>query len=564
MELIFSLLQQLSVYLVLAYLLSKTPLFMPLTSVSGRLSQRFTCYILFSLFCILGTYFGLHIEDAIANTRAIGAVMGGLLGGPVVGFAVGLTGGLHRYSLGGFTDLACAISTTAEGVIGGLMHSYFVRRGQVDQLFRPVVVFAVTLFAEIVQMLIILAVAEPFDKAVQLVSAIALPMVIANSVGAAFFMSIILDRKTIYEKYSAAFSNRALKIAQRSVGILSQGFNEESTKKIANIVYEETGVGAVAITDREKILAFIGIGDDHHLPGTPISSGYTRRAIDACELVYADGYDIPYQCSLHEKCRLGSALVIPLVGGNNEVLGTIKLYEPKRKLFSTVNVTLGEGIAKLLSNQILTGRYIQQQNLLVQAELRLLQAQVNPHFLFNALNTISAVIRRDPDKARQLIQHLSQFFRSNLKQNIDTVTLGEELQHVQAYLEIELARFSDRLHIEINVPPSLHALRLPTFTLQPLVENAIKHGTSSLLENGKITINGYSDGGQIILEVEDNAGNYAPVGEESGLGMKIVDKRLKNMFGKHYGLAMSCQPQLWTRATIKLPCENTINGEHAA
>lgn len=209
MELIFSLLQQLSVYLVLAYLLSKTPLFMPITSVSGRLSQRFACYILFSLFCILGTYFGLHIEDAIANTRAIGAVMGGLLGGPVVGFAVGLTGGLHRYSLGGFTDVACAISTTAEGLIGGLMHSYYLRRGQVDQIFKPSVVLGITLVAEIVQMGIILLVADPFSQALQLVSAIALPMVIANSIGAALFMSIIQDRKTIYEKYSAAFSSRA-------------------------------------------------------------------------------------------------------------------------------------------------------------------------------------------------------------------------------------------------------------------------------------------------------------------------------------------------------------------
>ena len=566
MELIFSLLQQLSVYLVLAYLLSKTPLFMPLTSISGRLSQRFTCYILFSLFCILGTYFGLHIEDAIANTRAIGAVMGGLLGGPVVGFAVGLTGGLHRYTLGGFTDLACAISTTAEGLIGGIMHSYYVRRGQADQIFRPQVVFFITLVAEIVQMLIILAVAEPFEKALGLVSAIALPMVIANSVGAAFFMSIIQDRKTIYEKYSAAFSSRALKIAQRSVGIFSQGFNEASTKKIAKIIYEETGVGAVAITDREKILAFIGIGDDHHLPGTPISSGYTRRAIDGCELVYADGYDIPYQCSLHEKCKLGSALVIPLVGGNHEVLGTIKLYEPKRKLFSTVNLTLGEGIAKLLSNQILTGRYIQQQNLLTQAELRLLQAQVNPHFLFNALNTINSVVRRDPDKARQLIQHLSQFFRRNLKQNIETVTLQEELMHINAYLEIELARFSDRLSVEVNVADELMALKVPTFTLQPLVENAIKHGTSSLLENGKITINGFIEQDHVTLEVEDNAGNYAPIGEESGLGMKIVDKRLKNMFGKQYGLTMTSQANEWTRATIKLPVETLThrNGEHAA
>lgn len=214
---------------------------------------------------------------------------------------------MHRYSMGGFTDVACAISTTMEGVMGGLLHLYLVRSGQVEQLFKPFIVFTITLFAEIMQMFIILVVAKPFDQALHLVSAIALPMVIANSLGAALFMSIIQDRKTIYEKYSAAFSSRALKIAQRSVGILSQGFNKETSKKIAQIVYEETGVGAVAITDRDKILAFIGIGDDHHLPDTPISSGYTRRAIDNCELVYADGYDIPYCCSLHEKCRLGSA-----------------------------------------------------------------------------------------------------------------------------------------------------------------------------------------------------------------------------------------------------------------
>lgn len=564
MELIFSLLQQLSVYLVIAYLLSKTPLFMPITTISGRLSQRFSCYILFSLFCILGTYFGLNIDDAIANTRAIGAVMGGVLGGPIVGFAVGLTGGLHRYSIGGFTDLACAISTTAEGILGGLVHSYYVRRNHIDQLYRPSIVFGITLIAEVLQMAIILLVAKPFDQALELVNAIALPMVIANSAGAALFMSIIHDRKTIYEKYSAAFSSRALTIAQRTVGIMSKGFNEQSAKKIARIVYEETEVGAVAITDREKILAFIGIGDDHHLPGTPISSIHTLRSINRSELVYADGYDIPYCCSIHDKCKLGSALVIPLLGGNNEVLGTIKLYEPKHKLFSTVNVTLGEGIAKLLSNQILTGRYAQQQALLLQAELRLLQAQVNPHFLFNALNTISSVIRRDPTRARQLILHLSQFFRSNLKQNIEQVTLAEELNHVKAYLEIELARFSDRLNVEIDIPDTLLSLKLPTFTLQPLVENAIKHGTAHLLENGKITIYAAETQDYIELVVEDNAGNYQVTHESTGLGMKIVDKRLRNKFGQEFGLIMQCQPQQWTRATIHLPhiiAPLTRNGE---
>ena len=459
--------------------------------------------------------------------------------------------------MGGFTDTACAISTTAEGLLGGLIHSYYVRRGLVDKIFKPAVAFIVLLIAEVMQMSIILLVAQPFDQALHLVKAIALPMITANAFGAALFMSIIQDRKAIYEKYSAAFSSKALKIAERSVGILSRGFNQQSTKKIAQIIYEETGVGAVSITDREKILAFIGIGDDHHLPGTAISSDYTKQAIENCELIYADGYEVAYQCSLYNKCKLGSALIIPLLGGEDKVLGTIKLYEPKQKLFSSINRTLGEGLAKLLSNQILTGRYIEQQTLLTQAELRLLQAQVNPHFLFNALNTISAVIRRDPDKARDLIQHLSQFFRRNLKHNIESVTIKEELAHIRAYLEVELARFSDRLQVDFLVEQEILDVFVPTFTLQPLVENAIKHGTSTLLENGKIEIKGgvIEDNNQTLvqLQVIDNAGTYSPAENATGLGLQIVDKRLKNRFGELYGLQMSCEQGISTTAQILFP-----------
>lgn len=100
-DLVLLLLQQMCVFLVIAWLMSKTRLFIPLMQVTVRLPHKLLCYVTFSIFCIMGTYFGLHIEDSIANTRAIGAVMGGLLGGPVVGGLVGLTGGLHRYSLGG-------------------------------------------------------------------------------------------------------------------------------------------------------------------------------------------------------------------------------------------------------------------------------------------------------------------------------------------------------------------------------------------------------------------------------------------------------------------------------
>ncbi|NKJ68174.1 sensor histidine kinase [Vibrio chemaguriensis] len=553
MELVVSLLQQMCVYLVLAYMLSKTPIILPLLSISSRLSHRLICYVLFSGFCILGTYFGLHINDAIANTRAIGAVMGGLFGGPVVGFAVGFTGGIHRYSLGGFTDLACAISTTAEGVIGGLLHVYLIKRNKGALLFNPSVVFSVTFVAEVVQMILLLAVAKPFDQAYELVSAIAAPMIIANSFGAALFMSILQDRKAIFEKFSATFSRRALTIADRSVGILSNGFNTENAEKIARIIYEETKVGAVAITDQEKILAFVGIGDDHHKPNTPISSQSTLDSMEKNDIIYLDGAERPYQCSIAKDCKLGSALIIPLRAGK-EVIGTIKLYEPKLKLFSTANMSMAEGIAQLLSSQILYGDYQQQQALLAQAEIKLLHAQVNPHFLFNALNTISAITRRDPDKARELIQNLSHFFRSNLKQNINTVTLKEELAHVNSYLSIEKARFTDRLEVEIDIQPELLDIKLPSFTLQPLVENAIKHGISNMLEGGKVHIYSEAHPQGHLITVEDNAGSFEPPKENhSGLGLEIVDKRLTNQFGRDASLKITCEPHQFTKMSFIIP-----------
>jgi two-component system, LytTR family, sensor kinase len=374
MELILSLLQQMCVYLVLAYMLSKTPLFLPILSISSHRKHRYLVYVVFSSFCILGTYFGLQIDDAIANTRAIGAVIGGLLGGPVVGFAVGLTGGLHRYSLGGFTDVACAISTTLEGLIGGLMHVYYVRQNKSLDLFNPWKVGVITFIAELFQMAILLTVAEPFEKSYALVSAIAAPMVIANSVGAALFISILSDKKTIFEKYSATFSRRALSIADRSVGVLTSGFTPVNAEKVARIIYEETNVGAVAITDKEKILAFIGTGADHHLPNTPISSSSTMESLNNNKIVHLDGAERPYQCTLNKNCPLGSVLIIPLHSGS-EVVGTIKLYEPKRKFMSTVTLSMAEGIAQLLSSQIVYGAYQQQKDLLSQSEIKLLHAQ---------------------------------------------------------------------------------------------------------------------------------------------------------------------------------------------
>ncbi|MFQ2056960.1 LytS/YhcK type 5TM receptor domain-containing protein [Aeromonas veronii] len=554
MQLVLSLLQQMSVSLVIAYLFSKSPLLRPLANYSVRLPHKILIYIIFSSFCILGTYVGLDIDDAIANTRAVGAVLGGLLGGPLVGFLVGLTGGLHRYTLGGFTDLACAISTTCEGLLGGIVHWRLMRAGRTDALFQPRIAFFTTLYAEIMQMVIILLVATPFDKSLLLVRTIATPMILANSCGAALFISMIRDQQRMYEKFSRVFSAKALNIANRTVGIMSQGFTPEASNKIARIIQEETGVGAVAITDTEQILAFIGTGEDHHLPGTPIASAITMQAIAQNQVLFADGNSQPYRCSLSPACQLGSVLVIPLQGDKG-VIGTIKLYEPKKRLFLKINHTLGEGIANLLSQQLLAGRLEQHQRLLVQSELKLIQAQINPHFLFNTLNTISAITRRDPDKARDLLLHLSLFFRKNLKRQSGLATLLEEQEHCQSYLEIELARFGDRLTVINEIPPHLATLRLPSFTLQPLIENAIKHGISTLLEQGRIRLWTEEHPTCVTIHVEDNAGTWQAHPAGDGLGMTIVDRRLKSAFGERYGVTIACEPEQWTRVSFTIPKE---------
>ncbi len=554
-NLVLLLLQQMCVFLVIAWLMSKTRLFIPLMQVTVRLPHKLLCYVTFSIFCVLGTYFGLHIEDSIANTRAIGAVMGGLLGGPLVGGLVGLTGGIHRYSMGGMTALSCMISTIVEGLLGGLVHRALIKRGRTDLVFSPFTAGVVTCVAELIQMLIILLIARPYDSALNLVQSIAAPMMVTNTVGAALFMRILLDKRAMFEKYTSAFSATALKVAASTEGFLRQGFNEENSMKVALVLFKELEIGAVAITDREKLIAFTGTGDDHHLPGRPISSVWTQRAIETGEVVYADGNEVPYKCSLHPQCKLGSTLVIPLRGENQRVVGTIKLYEAKNRLFSSINRTLGEGIAQLLSAQILAGQYERQKALLTQSEIKLLHAQVNPHFLFNALNTLKAVIRRDSDQAGLLVQYLSTFFRKNLKRPSEVVTLADEIEHVNAYLQIEKARFQSRLQVQLHVPEALAHLQLPAFTLQPIVENAIKHGTSQLLGVGEISINASQEGRHLVLDIEDNAGLYQPKSDASGLGMNLVDKRLRARFGDECGISITCEPDLFTRITLRLPLE---------
>ncbi len=552
MTLLFSLIQTMSVFLVVAYLYCKSPGFRPLAIESPKLLHKVFLYFFFSAISMMGTYLGLPIQDALANTRAIGPVLAGIIGGPALGTAVGFTGGLHRYFFGGFTALSCGLSTTTEGLIGGLVHLILVRNHKTDHIFDPKVVFLTTVFAEIVQMGIILAISRPYEDALALVKVIALPMIATSSAGAALFMSIIRDQRNVYDKAAATFSTKALRIAERTLNILARGYGRETAPEMARIIHEETGVGAVGITDTESVLAFVGHGSDHHLPGAPIASPLTRKAIAENTVIFVDGVHERHVCSLSDKCPLTSVLVVPLTV-DNDVIGAIKLYEPRQKRFLNMNKSLGEGIAALLSTQLLLSRYEQQKNLLVMSELKLIQAQVNPHFLFNSLNTIISIIRQDADRARELLIHLSNFFRKNLKRSGNLSTLEEELDHVNSYLKIEKARFEDRLTVEMDIDPSLLNIQLPTFTLQPLIENAIKHGVSNMLERGRTRIRAYRKDGLAFIEIEDNAGAFEENGSADGLGIKIVDRRIKFLMGNNFGTSITCVPNELTRVTVKIP-----------
>ncbi|HEX7622385.1 MAG TPA: histidine kinase, partial [Anaeromyxobacteraceae bacterium] len=208
----------------------------------------------------------------------------------------------------------------------------------------------------------------------------------------------------------------------------------------------------------------------------------------------------------------------------------------------------------LISTEVMLGELDLHARATASAELAAMQAQIEPHFLFNALNTIVAVTRIDPARARELLVHLSNFFRKNLKRSGDTSTLEEELAHVRSYLEIEKARFPDRLTVETEIDPELLPLRMPTFTLQPLVENAFKHGLSRTPNPGLARVRAYRRDGVVVIDIEDNAGAWVePDFRRDGLGMRIVDKRIKNLHGAAFGISVSCIPQELTRVTVRLP-----------
>jgi sensor histidine kinase YesM len=195
--------------------------------------------------------------------------------------------------------------------------------------------------------------------------------------------------------------------------------------------------------------------------------------------------------------------------------------------------------------------------LAAQAELKALKAQINPHFLFNSLNTIASLISTNPSRAEEAVERLADIFRYALSaSDKEFVTLREELDFVDSYLEVEKARFGDRLKVTRDVSPEILDTSIPNLILQPLVENSIKHGFA---ENGEVRmeINGYIDGNSVKVEIKDE-GKGVPEEVKRGIytngtGLRNVNERLKKVYGEEYGLEVKGNSPEGTMATVTIP-----------
>jgi two-component system LytT family sensor kinase len=212
---------------------------------------------------------------------------------------------------------------------------------------------------------------------------------------------------------------------------------------------------------------------------------------------------------------------------------------------------------KVWNNTRNEARLEEQERLLMTARLDSLASQINPHFLFNTLNSVSSLIRIDPEQARQMVGRLSRIMRRRLRNQDHFAPLRDELDFVEDYLSIETVRFGDKLRVVKQIDPATLDMLVPSMLLQPLIENSIKHGISSKVDGGTITLRTSHSNGRLAIEVEDDG---VGIGEaelpnvfNKGIGVSNVKERLQVLYNQDYRMLIDSLPGRGTRIEIELP-----------
>lgn len=540
--------ERLGIIMILAFMLVNMRFFRNLIE-KRTLKSQIWLFVIFSVFVVIANLTGVEISsskeivtpliitglpqtDSIANTRMLVITTASLTAGPYVGMLVGLVGGLHRVIFGGFSDYFYIASSVLIGYLIGVLGDRVKKNSLYPSSFWVAVL---SLFAELIQMAFIFA-----FHGFGLIKLIFIPMILLNTIGSSLFIEILKTYLSNERQLRAVQTKDVLELTNKTLPYFRHGLDLNSAAHVCHIIKKYTKFDAVGLTDRVNVLAHVGAGQDHHIAGEPVITDMSKTVIATGKEKLAHSKE-EIGCP-HKGCPLTSAIVCPLQV-NEKTIGALKLYFCEGREMTVVEENLVRGLAMIFSGQLAIGITEQQTALLNEAEIRALQVQINPHFFFNAVNTIVALMRVDVDQAHDALMELSTFFRSSLKNGqAKEVTLKQEKQHVEAYTKIESLRFPNKFTVDYQIEVPDETL-LPSFCLQIFIENAIRHAFKGRKTGNQITVRLKRIGVNLEISVSDNGSGIDPqilkrLGQEpiseskgSGLALYNLNKRLINLYG---------------------------------
>lgn len=386
------------------------------------------------------------------------------------------------------------------------------------------------------------------------------------------FAHLCLNLDTLRSQYA----EQTLSIASEMFEDIRDGLTPESAEAICRRLLPETRAMTIAVTDRERVLACVGTLAEQFPPGSPIHTPATRYALDH-GLVQSFTNATPTFSDSLTAPPIPAGIIAPLKVRGKSV-GTLKFYFSSPHAVNRTQYALVSGFAELISTQLATHELERQDELTARAELRALQAQINPHFLFNTLNTIAALTRTEPARARELLRDFAAFYRSTLDNSGSLIPVSRELTQTSRYLTFERARFGDdRIIATMDVEEGVEDAPVPAFIIQPLVENAVRH---AMKDEGAlhITVRVRSEGGEgICIEVsDDGAGmdrdtaarlfnaslpmpdSQSPQGGGAGVATRNISERIKRFYGPRSSAEVSSTPGEGTTITLHLDLQESM------
>ena len=528
-------------------------------SVWQRIWEKVLLGVIFGVFCIISDYIGIQVTGALPNARVIGVLSAGFLGGPVSGFITTVIAAAHRYLI--FPERISTVACVLSAIIHGLIGSFIGWKKKGNRQYSNTFLLGVTFISEMIHIVLILLLTRPFDAAVEIVKIVIVPMVIINSVGMVIFFNVFKSIFNTEDLKVASKVSQSMRIAERCTPYLGDVETDpKSAGKIIDIIMEEYHCQGAALIDDMKFLALSGafakiILTENNYPRL-LSATKTYKTTRISRVpIPEDGFYPLYQQNV--------IISAPILLDEGKVLALVILV--KKNAYSyRADIEFAIGLANHFAMQMKIAKMEKQKEELRKAELRTLQSQINPHFLFNSLNTISYFCREKPEKARELLLALSSYFR-NMLDDIDyMVTLDTELEHVKAYTMLEEARFEKRLSIEINADPEALKCCVPNLILQPIVENAVHHGAMQREKGvGKVIVNVKQEEKSTRIDVIDNGPgiDYRIIQslyggekvEHTGIGMMNVQQRLIAIYGNGHGLQIISSEE-GTDVRINIPC----------